>query len=66
MKRLNRQLKLEALVMIYVEICKRGEAPIYCTKTTDINIENLAITGFTMFHIVIVIQKVELKLMQLT
>ena len=52
--------------MIYVEICKRGEVPIYCTKTTDINIENLAITEFTMFHIVIVIQKVELKLMQLT
>ena len=37
MEILDRQLKLMALVMVYVEICARGNVPIYqITKFTNL------------------------------
>ena len=53
MKRFDRQLKLMELVMVYIEICARGNVPIYY-KETGIDMQNLAVAG-VMVHTVIVV-----------
>ena len=55
-KSLDPQLKLMALVMVYVEICARGNVPFYC-KATCINMQNFAVAGVRVIvvHTVIVI-----------
>ena len=53
-----------ALVMVYVEISWKGNAPIYY-KATVIDMENLSVAENIVVHTVTVIQKVEMKLMQL-
>ena len=67
MKGLDRQLKLMTLVMVYIEICARGNVPI-SYKATSIDMQILAVAGVIVIvvHIVIVIQKVEMKLIHLT
>ena len=55
MKSLDRQLKIETLMMVYVEICVRANIFIYGTKTTGIDKQNLAVTEVIMFHVVRVI-----------
>ena len=56
MKGLDRQLKLMTLVMVYIEICARGNVPIYY-KATDINMQILAVAGVIVIvvHTAIVI-----------
>ena len=55
MKSLGRQLKLMALVMVYVEICARGNVPIYY-KTTDIDdMQHLAVAGVIVIEVLPVI-----------
>ena len=55
-KSLDPQLKLMAFVMVYVEICARGNVPIYY-KATCINMQNFAVAGVRVIvvHTVIVI-----------
>ena len=53
-KSLDRQLKLMTLVMVYAEICARGNVPIYY-KATDINMQNLAFTGVMVIVVYTVI-----------
>ena len=55
MKSLDRQLNLMALMMVHVEIWVKGNVAIYSTKSTSINMENLAVVGVLMVHTVIVI-----------
>ena len=40
-KSLDRQFKLLTLMMVHDEIWARGNAPIYCNKSTDISTQNL-------------------------
>ena len=56
MKSLDRQLKLMTLVVVYTEICSRGNVPIYY-KATGIDMQILAVTGVIVIvvHTVIVI-----------
>ena len=55
MKSLGRQLKLMALVMVYVEICARGNVPIYY-KTIDIDdMQHLAVAGVIVIVVLTVI-----------
>ena len=42
MKGLDRQLKLTTLIMVYTEICARGNVPIYY-KATGIDMQILAV-----------------------
>ena len=65
LRSLDHQLKLMTLVMIYIEICARGNVPIYC-KATGIDMQNLAVAGVIVVHTVIVIFKMEIKFNQLT
>ena len=58
MKGLNRQIKLMALVMVYLNLV-REEMSLY-------TMQNIADAGVEVVCIVIAIQNVELKLMQLT
>ena len=51
-KTLDCQLKLMALVTVYVTICTRGNFPIYSSKATGIDLQNLAVAGVTVVHIV--------------
>lgn len=54
-KGLDRQLQLIALVMVSVEICARVIIPINCSKLTDFSMQNLAVAGYIVAHIGIVI-----------
>ena len=49
MKSLVVQLKLMTLVMAYVEICSRGNVPVYCKKATRINMQNHAVAGVKQY-----------------
>ena len=42
-KSLVLQLKLMTLVMVYVEICARENAPVYCNKATCVDMLNDAV-----------------------
>ena len=48
-KSLVLQLKLMTLVMIYVEICARENAPVYCNKATCVDMLNDAVAGVTQY-----------------
>ena len=56
MKSLDRQLKLMTLVMVYIEICARGNVAFYC-KATGIGTQILAVARVIVIvvHTVIVI-----------
>ena len=58
MKSLDCQLKVMSFVMVHVEICARGNIPIYY-KATGIDMQNLAAAGVIviMVHTVVVIKK---------
>lgn len=57
-KSLDHQSKLLAIVMVYVEICVKGNASnIYCIETTTINMQNFAVFEIFLTRIVIVKQK---------
>ena len=49
MKSLVLQLKLMALVMVYVEICARGDVSVKCNKATGINIQNHAVARVNQY-----------------
>ena len=49
MKKLVLQLKLMALVMVYVEICARGNVPAYCNKTTGVDMQNHVFAGVKQY-----------------
>ena len=57
------QLKLMALITVYVEVCVRGNVPICRTKLIGINMQNLAVAGVVVVQNVIVISKGVLNLM---
>ena len=48
-KSLVLQLKLMPLVMVYVEICARENAPVYCNKATGVDMQNDAVTGVKQY-----------------
>ena len=55
MKSLGRPLKLMGLVVVYVEICARGNVPIYY-KTTDIDdMQYLAVATVVVIVVLTVI-----------
>ena len=39
------QLNSTTLVMVYVEICARENAPVYCNKATGIDMQNYEVAG---------------------
>ena len=43
------QLKLMILVMVYVKICARDNAPVYCNKATCVDTLNDAVAGVTQY-----------------
>ena len=49
MKILVLQLKLMALVMVYVEICARVNVPVYCNKAAGIDMQNYAVAGVKQY-----------------
>ena len=51
MESLVLQLKLMALVMVYVEIYARGNIPVYCNKAIGINMQSHAVAGFVVVNI---------------
>ena len=53
MKSLVLQLKLMALVMVYVEIYARGNIPVYCNRAKGINMQSHAVAGFVVVNTVI-------------
>ena len=55
METLHRELKLMVCAMAYIEICALGNVPIHFNKLTGINMQNLAIAGNLVVHIVTVI-----------
>ena len=55
MKTFDCQLKLMALVMVYVALFARGNFPNYCSKATGIDLHNLAVAGVIVVHIVKII-----------
>ena len=48
-KSLVLQLKLMSLVMVYVEICARENAPVYCNEATGVDMQNDAVTGVKQY-----------------
>ena len=48
-KSLVLQLRLMALVIVYVEICARENVPVYCNKATGIDMQNDAVTGVKQY-----------------
>ena len=44
-KSLVLQLKLMTLVMVYVEICAKENAPVYCDKATCVDVLDDAVAG---------------------
>ena len=50
MKKLDGQLNLMVSVIVYVEICARGNVLIYCTESTGINMQNLEVAEVLMLH----------------
>ena len=48
-KSLVLQLKLMTLVMVYVEICARENAPVYCNKVKCIDMLNDAVAGIKQY-----------------
>ena len=48
-KSLVLQLKLMTLVMVYVEICARENAPVYCNKATGVGMQNDAVAGVKQY-----------------
>ena len=42
-------IQFMALVMVHVEICARGNVPIYCNKATGIDMKNHAAAGFKQY-----------------
>ena len=49
MKSLVLQLKLMALVMVYVEICARGDVSVNCNKATGINMQSHAVARVNQY-----------------
>ena len=54
MKSLHYQLKLMALMIVYIEICARRNSLIYY-KATSIDMDNLSVAGAIVAHTVIAI-----------
>ena len=50
MKSLVLQLKLMTLVMVYVKICARGNASVYCNKAIGSDRQNHAVAGVIAVH----------------
>ena len=48
-KRWVLQLKLMTLVTVHVEICARGNVPVYCNKATAIAMQNHAAAGVKQY-----------------
>ena len=51
MKSLVLQLKLMTLVMVYVEICARGDVSVNCNKAKGINMQNHAVARVNQYNL---------------
>ena len=48
-KNLVLQLKLMALLIVYVEICARKNIPVYCNKATGVDMQNDTFIGVKQY-----------------
>ena len=48
-KSLVLQLKLLTLMMVYIEICARENAPVHCNKATCVDMQNDAVAGVKQY-----------------